>query len=78
MTTITIDTDINLEKTHFDNPLEAAYVLLWLQINEYRNNDPFWIEENQKNKLAYKKSILWQNEKFTISQAKKLLLWNTK
>ena len=32
MTTITIDTPIHLEKTHFSDALEAAYALMWTQI----------------------------------------------
>ena len=32
MTTITIDTPVHLEKTHFSDALEAAYALMWTHI----------------------------------------------
>ena len=77
MTTITIDTELNLSKTRFSNGIEAAYFLMWAQINEF-DDDIFWTKENSKNIQAYKDSILQKNKIFTLSEAKKLLLWNTK
>ena len=79
MTTITIDTELNLPKTTFSNGIEAAYFLMWAQINEFDDDAIFSIQKNKKlqdkstkiytsNKTAYQD----RNSKdyFTLEQMK--------
>ncbi len=49
-----------------------------LPSSPYWNPDPDRIEESEKNKQAYEKSVAWTEESFSLSEVKKLLSWNTK
>ncbi|MGC4129249.1 MAG: hypothetical protein QM564_06745 [Bergeyella sp.] len=71
MTTITIDTPLELKKTRFATPLEAAYFLMKYKIDE---EDKERAGETPKNILAYEASVNGQNEQFSLSQAKTIVL----
>lgn len=54
-------------------------IKFWIFTNNFwKENDPEWLEESEKNKKAYKSSVEWKEESISLSEAKKLLLWNTK
>lgn len=78
-TTITIDTDLQLPKTSFKNPIEAIYFLTHAQIQDpsiLLDQDPFWLNESPKNDLAYNVSVSWDNEQYTLSDAQSIVLWD--
>ncbi len=77
MTTITIDTPLKLKTTHFADPMQAAYALMWIQIQHMQQHDD-WDEETSDNILAYEHSLAQENEIFSLSQAKNIVLWNVK
>jgi len=69
MTTITIDAPLQLEKTKFATPLEAAYFLMKQQMR--LDHDTY---ETPANVFAYEQSLSQQHEQFLLSEAKKLVL----
>ncbi len=76
MTSITIDTPIVLWKTHFSSIREAVVYIAWFCENDLGDYD--WTKETVKNKKAYKNSLQWKEESFSLSDAKILILWNSK
>lgn len=79
-TTLTIKTPFRLTKTEFDSPLDAGTFLLKLAMRQIKKQaqDTDRTKETQKNKIAYKQSMDWNNEHFSLSQAKQLIVWDVK
>jgi len=65
MTTITIDQKLYFSKTHFSTLKDVM---------EFFSKfcDEEWVMETQKNKKAYQASLLWKNEKYSLSDLEKL------
>jgi hypothetical protein len=76
MTAITIDVTTQLWKTHFATIAEAVVYLSQFSGNDLEDYD--WTTVSAKNKRAYMRSKLWMEETFTLDQAKKLILWDSK